>query len=113
MPEEEWIDVAAAAERHDCSTQTIRRWIGVGELPARKERSIGRDGRWVIKTWIRVSDLDEVFRTGAHEEHVRKIRATAQPFTDEQKVALRKVLLAHLLEREEKRKQARGRGAKT
>lgn len=107
MPEEEWIDVAAAAERYHCSTQTIRRWAMLGELAARRERSIGRDGRWVIKTWIRVSDLDDVFGSAAHDEHVRKIRATAQPFTVEQKVALRKVFLEHLLEREAKRKRAR------
>lgn len=107
MPEEEWIDVAAAAERHHCAADTIRRWFRLGELPARKERSIGRDGRWVIKTWVRVSALDNVFRPTAHEEHVRKIRATAQPFTDEQKAALKKVFLEHLLEREAKRAKAR------
>lgn len=113
MPEEEWIDVAAAAERYHCSTQSIRRWIRLGELAARKERSIGRDGRWVIKTWIRVTDLDDVFGSAADEEHVRKIRGTAKPFTVEQKVALRKVFLAHLLEREAKRKRTRADGATT
>ena len=107
MPEEEWIDIAAAAERHHCSTQTIRRRIKQGALAARKEGSTGRDGRWVLKTWVRVSDLDDVFRPTAHEEHVRKIRATAQPFTDEQKAALEKVFLDHLIEREAKRAKAR------
>ncbi|MGO2312775.1 MAG: hypothetical protein ACTIOA_07910 [Brachybacterium tyrofermentans] len=59
--EEEWIDIAAAAKRQHCATDTIR-------------------------------------------QHVRKIRATAQPLTDEQKAALEKVFLEHLLEREAKRK---------
>lgn len=111
MTEGEWIDIAAAAERYHCSTKTIRRWARLGELAARKERSIGRDGRWVIKTWIRVGDLDHMFRSNAHEEHVRKIRATAQPFTDEQKLALRKVFLEHILAREAKRKVAAAGGA--
>lgn len=56
---------------------------------------------------VRVSDLDDVFGVAAHEAHVRKIRATARPFTVEQKVALRQVFLARLLEREAKRKKAR------
>lgn len=113
MPEEEWIDVAAAAERYHCSTSKIRRWIKQGEVEMRLETSIDADGRWVFTTWLRVRDLDDVSGVTAHKEHVRKIRATAQPLTDEQKVALRKVFLAHLLAREAKRKQARGRGAKT
>lgn len=107
MPEEEWIDIAAAAERHHCAADTIRRCARAGELTARKEKTIGRDGRRVIKTWVRVSDLDGVFRPTAHEEHVRKTRATAQPFTDEQKAALEKVFLDHLLEREAKRAKRR------
>lgn len=36
---------------------------------------------------------------------MREIRPSAQPFTDEQKRALRKVFLAYLLEREETRKR--------
>ncbi|MDN6281856.1 MULTISPECIES: hypothetical protein [Actinomycetes] len=111
MSEVEWIDVATAAVRHHRSQQTVWRWIRVGELAARKKRSVGRDGRWVVKTWVRVSDLDDMFGSAAHDEHVRKIRGTARPFTDEQKVALRKVFLEHLLEREEKRKRAKAGGA--
>lgn len=113
MPEEEWIDVAAAAERYHCSTSKIRRWIKQRELEMRLKTSVDTDGRWVFTTWLRVRDLDNVSGVTAHKEHVRKIRATTQPLTDEQKVALRKVFLAHLLAREATRKQARGRGAKT
>lgn len=109
--EDEWIDVAAAAERYHCSTQTIRRWAKLGELAERKEASLGRDGRGVIKTWILVDDLERMFRPNAHEEHLRKIRATAQPFTEEQKIALRKVFLEHILAREVKRKVAAAGGA--
>ncbi len=79
MPEDEWIDVAAAAERHDCSTQTIWRRIRQGSLQARTEKTAGRDGQQVIRTWV---------------------RASAPPLTVEQKVAIRKVSLDHLLERE-------------
>ncbi|MDN6304491.1 MAG: hypothetical protein L0J74_01595 [Corynebacterium sp.] len=112
MPEEEWIDAAAAAERYHCSTSKIRRWTKQGELEMRLETSIDTDGRLVFTTWLRVRDLDDVSGVTAHKEHVRKIRATARPFTDEQKVALRKVFLAHLLEREAKRKRARIGSAK-
>lgn len=59
MPEDEWRDVAAAAERHRCSTKTIWRRIRQEGLPARTEKVSGRDGRPVIKTLIRVSDLNE------------------------------------------------------
>lgn len=113
MTEGEWIDIAAAAERFHCSTKTIREWARLGELAARQERSIGRDGRWVIKTWIRAGNLDHMFRPSTRKEHVRKIRATAQPFTDEQKVALRKVSLGRLLARGAKRKKADAGGAST
>lgn len=106
MSKEDWLDVAAAAERHDCSTKTIRRRIEQRRLPARTEKVTGRDGRPVIKTLIRVSDLDDSFGRTDQEAHVRKIRASAQPLTVEQKVAIRDVLLEHLLEREEKRKRA-------
>ena len=56
---------------------------------------------------IRVADLDDTFGRAVHEEHVRRIRASAQPLQFEQKVALRDVLLEHLLEREAKRKSAK------
>ncbi|MBB3036285.1 hypothetical protein [Hoyosella altamirensis] len=112
MPDDEWLDVATAAERHRCSTQTIRRRIRQGVLPARTEKVRRRDGRPVIKTLIRVSDLNDAFGWTAQAEHVRKIRATARPLTDEQKVAIRNVFLEHLLEREAKRRSARTDGTK-
>lgn len=106
MREDEWIDLAAAARRHHCIPDTIRRWTKRYVLERRLEESIGRDGRWAVRAWMRVRDLDEVTGVTARPEHVRKIRATAQPFTDEQKIALRKVFLAHLQDREEKRNRA-------
>lgn len=113
MSNEEWLDVAAAAERHECSTKTVRRRIEQGRLPARTEKVTGRDGRPVLKTLIRVSDLDDVFGPTAQEAHVRRIRASAQPLQFEQKVAIRDVFLEHLLEREEKRKRAGTGGVPT
>ncbi len=98
MSEEQWFDVAAAAERHRCSTQTIWRRIRAGDLPARKEQTYGRDGRPVIKTMIRASDLNDAFGGTAHEAHVRAIRMAAPPLTNEQAVAIRKVFLDHLRE---------------
>lgn len=106
MSKEEWLDIAAAAERHECSTKTIRRRIKNGTLPAQTEKIDGRDGRPVLKTMIRVSDLEDVFGRTAQEDHVRRIRALAPPLTVEQKVAIRDVFLEHLLERDEKRKRA-------
>lgn len=103
MSEDEWLDVAAAAERHERSTKTIRRHIKSGTLPARTERVAGRDGRPVLKTLIRVVDLNGTFGWRVHDEHVRRIRASALPLTVEQKVAPRDILLEHLLEREAKR----------
>lgn len=107
MPEGEWIDVAAAAKRHHCSTQSIWRRIRQGSLPARIDEVSGRDGRPVIETLIRVSDLNDAFGWTAHEEHVRRIRASAPPLTVEQKVAICNVFLEHLLEREAKRRNGR------
>lgn len=60
------IDIVAAANRHHCSTQAIWRRIRQGSLPARKEKMIGRDGRPVINTLVRVSDLNDVFGWAAH-----------------------------------------------
>ena len=108
MSEEEWIDVVAAAERYHCSTWTIGRWIKQGALETRVVTAIDPDGRWVITTWPRVCELDDVSRVTARKEHVRKIHATAQPLTDEQKRAIRKVFLAHQLDREAKRKRDTG-----
>lgn len=113
MSEQEWIDVAAAAERYHCSTWTIGRWIKQGELETRVVTAIDPDGRWVITTWLRVRELDDVSGVTARKKHVRKIHATAQPFTDEQTRAIRKVFLAHLLDREEKRKRDTGVGVVT
>ena len=45
VPADEWIDVAAAAERHHCSTKTIWRRSKQRGLPARTEKVSGRDGR--------------------------------------------------------------------
>ena len=80
MPDDGWLDVAAAAERHDRSTKTIRRYIKQGVLPARTEKVGGRDGRPVVKTLIRVSDLNDVFGWTARDENVRKIRESASPW---------------------------------
>lgn len=110
MLDDDWLDVAAAAERHDCSTKTMRRRIRQGDLPARTEKVSGRDGRPVIKTLIRVSDLNDEFGWTARDANVRRIRESAPPWSDEQKIAIRKVFLEHLLEREAKRSDARTDG---
>lgn len=102
MSQEEWLDVAAAAERHECSTKTIWRRIKNGTLTGQTEKIDGRDGRPVLKTLIRVSDLDDLFGRTDQEAHVRRIRASAQPLTVEQKRALGKVLLDHIRDREAK-----------
>lgn len=49
-------------------------------------------------------------RWASHEEHVRKIRASATPLTVEQKIAIRDVFLKYLLEREARRNNARTGG---
>lgn len=108
MSEDESIDVVAAANRHHCSTQTIWRRIRQGNLPACKEKVEGRDGRPVIKTLIRVSELNDAFGWTARDAHVRAIREAAPPFTEEQAAAIRKVFLDHIRERDAKR---RGAGA--
>lgn len=111
ISEEEWVDIVEAASRFGCSSQAVRRRIKDGTLTSRKRQRSVKNGRSVTKFLIRVSDLNDEFGSTAREAHVRKIRATARPLTDDQKNALRKVLLAHLLEREEKRKRARLGGA--
>lgn len=105
MAEDEWLDVAAAAERHVCSTKSIWRRIWQGKLPAHTEKAIGRDGRPVIKTLIRVSDLDRAFGLTAHAEHVQKIRAAAPPLTKEQTKFIAQVFTDHLLEQNDKRRR--------
>lgn len=106
MSKQERLDVAAAAERYECSTKTNRRRIDQGRLPARTKKVTGRDGRPVIKTLIRVSDLDDAFGRAGQEAHVRRIRASAQPLQFEQTVAIRYVFLEHLVVREVRRKRA-------
>ncbi len=113
MPDDEWLDVAAAAERHDCSTKTIRRRIRQGSLPARTQMVAGRDGRPVVKTLIQVSDLDDAFGWTARDENVRQIRQSASPWSDEQKAVIRQVFLDHLRDREAKRQSSGGAGSST
>ncbi|MDN5759879.1 hypothetical protein PGC08_13140 [Brevibacterium sp. BDJS002] len=105
MAEDEWLDVAATAERHDCSTKSIWRRVWKGKLPARTEKVGGRDGRPVIKTLIRVSHLDRAFGLTAHAEHVQKIREAAPPLTREQTTFIAKVFTDHLLEQDAKRRR--------
>jgi len=112
MPNDEWLDVAAAAARYDCSAKTLRRRVQSGSLPARTEKVAGRDGRLVLKTLIRASDLDAVFGGTSQEEHVRRIRESAPPLTDEQKEMIYDVFLKHLLEREAERERAETESAR-
>jgi hypothetical protein len=112
MPEDEWIDIAAAAERHHRTTETIKTRIRRGNLRTRQEKVVGPTGRQVIKTWVRVSDLNDSFGWTVHEEHVRRIRAAAPPLSDRQKRAIAKVFLEHLQEREAKRHSASARAGR-
>lgn len=107
MDEDVWIDVVDAAQRHNCSTRMIIRWINEGKFEMRTERLIGGEGRKVVRTWVRIADLAEVSGENARKEHVRKIRATAKPLTDEQKKVIVKVFLEHLRDREYWRSKAR------
>ncbi len=111
MHEEECLDVAAAAERHHSSTKTIWRRIRQGSLPACTEKVTGRDGRPLIKTLIRVSDLNDAFGWTAQDEHVQKFREAAPPLTDEQVTVIGKVLLEHLLDRDAKGRSSSGTGS--
>lgn len=106
MPDDEWLDVVATAERHRCSTKTIWRRIRQGVLPAHTEKVSGRDGRPVIKTLVRVSDLNDAFGRLAQDEHVRKAREAAPPLTYEQLTVIGDVLLDHLRDREAKRRSS-------
>ena len=110
MHEDEWLGVAAAAERQHCSTKTIWRRIKQGGLPARTEKMSSRDGRPVIKTMIRVADLNDAFGRTAHDDHVRKVCEAAPPLTAEQVTVIGKVLLDHLQERDAKRRSSGGAG---
>lgn len=62
----------------------------------------------MVKSLIRVGDLDDVFGWTAHDEHVRKIRESAPPLTEEQATAIRKVFLDYLSEREAWRRRPGG-----
>ena len=42
MSDGEWLDVAAAAKRHECSNDLIRRLVKQGVLSARTERGRGK-----------------------------------------------------------------------
>jgi excisionase family DNA binding protein len=53
-PARQLVSVAAAAERADVSTRTVRRWIVDGRLPAY------RAGSTLIK--VDVADLDKMLR---------------------------------------------------
>ncbi|GMA19242.1 hypothetical protein GCM10025862_12630 [Arsenicicoccus piscis] len=68
-------------------------------------RADGRDGRSVIKTLIRVSDLDRAFGLAAHAEHVQRIREAAPPLTREQTKFIAQVFSDHLLEQDAKRRR--------
>ncbi|WP_129668712.1 hypothetical protein [Phytoactinopolyspora endophytica] len=103
MSENEWLDVAAAAEHYNRSTKSIWRRVWQGSLPARTEKVSGRDGRPVIKTLIRVSDLDYAFGSAAHDEHVRKIREAVPPLTREQVTVIAQVFTDHLRDCDAKR----------
>ena len=113
LSDDEWLDVVAAAERHRCTTKTIWRRNKQGDIPARTEKVSGRDGRPVIKTLIRVSDLNDAFGWTAHEEHVRKVREAAPPLTREQASVIRKVFLDHLRERDAERRSSVASGSST
>lgn len=78
VPEDDWIDVAAATRRHECSRDVIRRRVKQGMLPARTERVTSEGGRFVSKVTVRVSNLDKVFGWTTHDEHVRRIREAAR-----------------------------------
>ncbi len=100
MSEEELVDVAAAAALAHCSAKTIRRHVQEGNLPSRRVTVRARTGLTVTKILVRVGDLDALFGWTAGQEHVRKIRASAPPLSEEQKTDILDVFLEHLVERE-------------
>lgn len=105
------LDVREAAERHNCSEARIRQHFKRGWLRGEYTMAPGRDGRLVRKLTFDTDDLDECFAVemtaqARHEEHVAKIRATAAPFTDDQKSAIASVFIDHL--REKRAAEAQG-----
>lgn len=88
------------AERHDCSTKSIWRRLWRGRLLAQTERVDGSDGRPVITTLIRVSDLDQTFGLTAHDEHVQKIREAASLLTRERLAIIARVFTCHRRDRD-------------
>lgn len=102
--DENRLDVRQAAELYKCSESRIRLCYRRGELRGEYMRFPGLDGRLVKKLTFDKKDLDECFESEVtalrrHEAHVAKIRATAQPLTDEQKNAIASVFIEHLQEK--------------
>lgn len=98
------LDVRQAADRYNCSEARIRQCFKRGSLRGEYTMSPGRDGRPVRKLTFDEDDLDECFEAevtarARHQEHVARIRATARPFTDEQKSAIASVFIDHLREK--------------
>ncbi|WP_085529412.1 hypothetical protein [Kocuria massiliensis] len=93
---DEWISVVAAAERFNTSSQAIRRLVKLGIVLGRRDEAAEAQGIWPIWTFVHAGSLDEWFGETARIEHVRRIRATARPFTKEQKIAIARVFVDHL-----------------
>lgn len=103
-PIEGRLDVREAAQRQNCSEARIRQYFKRGYLRGEYTMFPGRDGRPVRKLTFDETALDECFgremtAQARHEAHVAKIRATAVPFTDEQKSAIASVFIDHLREK--------------
>lgn len=104
---DEWISVVAAAKRFNTSSQAIRRLVKLGVVPGRRDQEAEAQGIWPIWTFVQVDSLDEWFGEAARAEHVRRIRATARPFTREQKIAIARVFVDHLERREASERRAK------
>lgn len=107
------LDVHQAAQRHSCSEARIRQSFKTGALRGEYTMAPGRDGRPVRKLTFEEADLDACFgrelsAQARHEAHVAKIRATAVPFTDEQKKAISSVFIDHLREKRAVERAAAG-----
>ena len=89
---DEQLDIPAAAERLGRPVYAVYRLIRTGQLPSKKLRTPGRDGRYVLKHMIRVQDLDAIDERRRHEEHVAAIRAAATPLTETQIYRVRHAL---------------------
>lgn len=82
------LDIRAAAERHECSRNTIYNLIKKGALQSELIVAAGRDGRHVRKHLIKVEELDAVFSTEEQDRYVAALRSAAPPFTEDQKARL-------------------------